>query len=311
MKGTQQQPDNDIGDEKLALEGIIFDIQRFSTDDGPGIRSTVFFKGCPLSCTWCHNPESQSMEPQLLFNPEKCIGCKKCIEVCPHGGCIVETENGPRLDIDCCDGCGACAKVCYSGARQLSGNRVTVEDVIAELERDEPFYRNSGGGITLSGGEPCAQPEFAQALLSACKSRGWHTCIDTCGYARWEVLESLLEFSDLVLYDLKHLDGGVDIDLILENLDRTIGAGKEIIVRMPLVPGVNDSPEDVEEILKYICSRDVRGLTFLPYHRLGTMKYEQLGWEYGLTGLESPKEEYLEWLRERVRDCRVPVKVNP
>jgi len=317
MTGShKQRPPN--GDENNGVVGVIFDIQRFSTDDGPGIRTTVFLKGCPLSCSWCHNPESQSLEPQLLFNPEKCIGCGKCREVCQHGGCVIETEAGPRLDYELCDGCGACVEVCYSGARQLSGRRVTVGEVLAELERDEPFYRNSGGGITLSGGEPCAQPEFARALLAECRSRGWHTCVDTCGYAPWDVLESLLEFTDLVLYDLKHLDGekhvsftGVDNRLILENLDRTVDTGTDVIVRVPLIPGVNDSLEDVDAILEYVCSRKVLGLTFLPYHRLGTAKYYHLGWEYRLAELESPKEEYLEWLRERVRECDVPVKVNP
>ncbi len=236
-----------------------------------------------------------------MFNLDKCIGCNKCREVCPHGGCVIETETLLRLDYDCCDGCGACSEVCYSGARQISGRIVTVKDVLAELERDEPFYRNSGGGITLGGGEPCSQPEFARALLAECKSRGWHTCLDTSGYLSWDVLESLLEFTDLVLYDLKHMDPGkhelytgVDNNLILENLDRAIDAGKEVIVRVPLVPGVNDAPEDIDAFLKHVCSHNIKGLTFLPYHRLGTAKYNQLGLEYGLSDIESPAPEYLE-----------------
>ena len=184
------------------VTGLVFDVRRYSIHDGPGIRTTVFFKGCPLACQWCHNPEGISRQPELILRPNRCVRCGACAEACPNGA-ISHSPDGPVTDRDACKLCGSCVTACYAEARQMVGREVTVEQLITEVERDRVFYEQSGGGVTFSGGEPLAQWEFLLAMLEACRLGGFHTVLDTCGFAPWEVLERMVPFVGLFLFDLK------------------------------------------------------------------------------------------------------------
>jgi pyruvate formate lyase activating enzyme len=275
--------------------GLIFDIQRFSIHDGPGIRTTVFLKGCPMSCLWCHNPESRLAAPQIAFYKSKCIGCVRCVWTCPHGA-IVEGER--RLDRSLCRVCGECSEKCPTEALQLVGRRVTVDDVLDVVMRDEPFYRTSGGGVTLSGGEPLQQPEFCVEILAACRDKGLHTCVDTTGCGPWDTLAGLAAVTDLFLYDLKAIDPGkherlcgLDNQLILDNARRLMDSGAAAIFRAPLIPGLNDGPEDLRALAEFMLSLpgDQR-LELMPYHCIGAGKYEALGMDYALPDLEPAAE---------------------
>jgi pyruvate formate lyase activating enzyme len=264
---------------------VIFDLQRFSVHDGPGIRSLVFLKGCPLRCPWCANPESQRFEPELMLEAGRCIRCGACLTACPRGAAH-RTASGIAQDAARCAGCGRCAEVCYAEGRVLAGRRVTAGGVLAEVLRDEPFFRNSGGGVTLGGGEPLAQPDFAAALLRLCRARGLHTAIETCGQAPWTACEDVRPWTDVFLFDLKHVDGerhraatGADLARILTNLDR-LADGAQVVVRVPLIPGFNDAPDVVSALAERARAAGVREMRLLPYHRLGQSKYARLGRAY-------------------------------
>jgi len=219
--------------KKEGLQGTVFDIQRYSIHDGPGIRTTVFVKGCPLRCKWCSNPESQNSYPEVLFSKAKCDGCGKCVEVCPLGAIILDGD-GIHIDRAKCDRCMKCLDVCYPHAIRCAGERKSVEEVIEEVSKDELFYRNSGGGVTISGGEPLFQPQFTLALLKECKERQLHTALDTCGFANWKEMEGILDYTDLVLFDIKHLDPemhlmgtGLEMSLSLKTSTGLLKRGKE------------------------------------------------------------------------------------
>ena len=262
--------------------GIVFNIHGYSIHDGPGIRTTVFLKGCPLKCYWCHNPESQSKEPEISLNKSKCNLCGRCTEICPSKACGL-SEIGSTIERSRCIACGKCAEVCPTGARRLVGNFMTPEMVVSEVLKDVVFYKNSGGGITLSGGEPTAQPEFALAVLKKSKEAGLHTTLDTCGYAPWPVMEKLLEYTDLFLYDIKCLDAkkhrqatGKSNQIILQNAKR-IAQFKPIRVRIPLIKGFNDSVQEVLEIGQFAeAELGVTDIDLHPYNELGEIKYEWL-----------------------------------
>ncbi len=274
--------------------GLLFDIRGFSLHDGPGIRTTVFFKGCPLRCLWCCNPESQRARPETLWIAERCIGCNRCLEVCPAGAVSAAADGSRRIDAARCEGCGRCALACPGEALQVFGRRVSVEEALAEAARDALYAEHSGGGLTLSGGEPLAQPEFALDLLRRYRieEKGAHTAIETSGEADWEILEALLPWVDLFLYDLKHVDPaahrrltGRGNERILENVRRLAAAGAEVVIRIPLVDGINDDPPTIAAAADFISSlRAVRRIDLLPYHRLGEPKYRRLGRRYALEG---------------------------
>jgi pyruvate formate lyase activating enzyme len=264
--------------------GTIFDVKRFAIHDGPGIRTTVFFKGCPLSCPWCHNPESQNARPELLFWAERCIGCGACVGACPVDA--VSLENGTAVtNRPLCTGCGACIEVCPSQAREIAGEVWPLDRLLDVIERDLLFYDESGGGVTLSGGEPLAQPGFALAVLTACKERRIHTAVDTCGFAEWDVLDAVASQTDLFLYDVKLLDDdrhreltGASNGLILENLERLSDAGRRIWIRYPVIPGVNDEESDVVALGKLVSRlKSVDAIHLLPFHRGGERKRAGLG----------------------------------
>jgi pyruvate formate lyase activating enzyme len=300
--------------------GVIFDIKRFAVHDGPGIRTTVFFKGCPLRCVWCHNPESMKIQRQIVFFDNKCIGCGECYKRCKNGA-VITTPEGRQYYRDKCTLCGTCVEYCYAEATVMQGKIASVDEVVDEVKKDIPFYENSGGGVTLSGGEPTMQPEFCIAILDACKKAKMHTALDTSGFVKTEILKEIMKYVDLVLYDIKHTDPqkhkewiGVSNELILYNLRQTNSMEIPIEIRIPTIPDINDSEENLSEVAKLVNSlNSVERVRLLPYHRLGEGKYSRLEMEYKLKGLESPNkarmEELVQILKSKItRD--IPVSAS-
>jgi len=287
------------------MEGVLFNIQRYSLHDGPGIRTIPFFKGCPLSCKWCSNPESQRPQPELIFKKSDCIRCGKCIEACKQQALSV--SNAFFIDRERCIQCGKCTQVCPTQALEMKGKRMTVADVMRELQKEENLYRRSGGGITLSGGEPLAQPDFSRELLKACKEKGWHTAIETTGFTTPEVIADVFPYVDLALTDIKainpavHLaNTGIENSQILENLLR-ISFLTKTIVRIPVIPGVNDNPEEIHNIAGFArLMSNVDTLHLLPYHSFGENKYGLLGRIYPMGEADSIAESKMELLKREV-----------
>ena len=295
------------------VSGTVFNIQHYSIHDGPGIRTNVFFKGCPLRCLWCSNPESQQPVPQLMFRADHCTGCGACISVCPVSA-ISFRDRIVQNDRTLCTGCGACVEVCPNEAREIVGALTTAGAVFDEVAQDTLFYAEDGG-VTLTGGEMLAQPVFASAILRLCRQAKIHTAIETCGFADWNVLADVLQYTDLVLYDLKEMDPirhkeytGVDNKRILENLklanDRM---DCEIWVRVPIIPGYNDDKENLLATAHFVKDnlQKCTQVHLLPFHRLGEGKYEQL--EKEPNGFHSivPDDAYMESLRDYVRDLGI------
>lgn len=277
---------------KTRMKGLIFNIQRFSIHDGPGIRATVFMKGCPLLCKWCCNPESQKPTLDILVQDVKCIQCGKCREICIEEA-IISIEGNNRIDLEKCTHCLECVQVCPSGALETSGIEMGISEIMEEVRKDTLFYKNSKGGITISGGEPLLQWKFTKDLLEECKREGLNTVLDTSGYASWEIISQVLEFVDLALFDIKHLDTdlhlkgtGVHNDLIINNLEKTACMVKTWL-RFPLLPGYNDSIENIEKIASLAYKVGVEKVSILAYHEWGKPKYKKLGREY----LFSPEGE--------------------
>jgi pyruvate formate lyase activating enzyme len=287
------------------MKGIIFDIKNYAVHDGPGIRTTLFLKGCPLRCIWCHSPESQSPAPQLSFYPEKCIDCRICVELCPKGAIIEPGE----IDSEDCDLCGECVISCYSNAIQLIGRSITVKDALELVKKDFSFYQHSGGGVTLSGGEPTAQPVFTLNILKALKEENIHTALDTCGYSEKKSLKRLLQYTDLVLYDLKHMDSelhkyltGHRNEVILSNLRYVSEEPIELWIRLPLIPGVNDDNDNIEKTMEFIKSLEkYDSIDILPYHRLGVSKYQAIQRKYELEETKTHEKETLLKIHEKFK----------
>jgi len=290
-------------------KGIVFNIQKFSVHDGPGIRTIIFLKGCSLACSWCSNPESQRLSRQLAYNPSKCLTasvCTRCQDVCPHQALSVADDGKMQWDPSVCDQCLICADVCPTHALNIYGYEITVDDALRRVEEDEAFYNRSGGGVTLSGGEPLFQEDFALALLREARKRRIDTCIETCGNVPWAVLEQAAGYLNSVYYDIKCIDKkthiehvGVSNELILNNLVRLKEAFPELLVRIrtPVVPGFNDSAEAIESIVDFI--RDMPNIDYelLAYHRMGSPKYGYLGRAYPLEGVNNLPEQKLDELR--------------
>ncbi len=343
--------------------GMIFDIKKYSINDGPGIRTTVFLSGCPLSCLWCHNPESQSLESVLLYRVNRCLDCGACVEVCPEGAISIECHcegdsptlapparageqspikrdnlifddlplnrgllrrenHPPRNDIvtdrSKCTRCQTCTVTCYSGAREFSGREMTVSEVMSQIVREIPFYDQSGGGVTFSGGEPLMQPEFLSALLKACRKQEIHTVVDTSGFANWQVFEQIRGDTDLFLYDLKHMEStrhrevtGVPNEPILENLRKLTTLGHKVLVRIPLIPGINDDQQNLVESGMFLARLgQLEGVELMGYHDIAQAKYEALGREYALVGTKAPSEIEMSNAAELLRSHGLQVVVR-
>lgn len=277
---------------------LICDIQRFSVHDGPGIRTTVFFKGCPLRCLWCQNPEALRFENELVFSANRCIACGECAKTCPIQA--IRFDHGPRIHRDKCDACFACAEVCPGRALEPAAREYSPEALVRELTKDREFYEPEGG-VTLSGGEPLARPEFLRELVPRIKRENLHLAVETCGHFHWEALEPVLLRIDLVLFDLKAWSEdlhrkltGRDNRLILANLKRIIAQGIPRRLRMPLIPGLNDAEDELRRIAKFVKELGETEIFLLPYHRLGESKLQKLASELKPLGLASLSESDLQ-----------------
>lgn len=296
-------------------QGLIFDIERFSTADGPGIRTSVFFKGCNLNCFWCHNPESLTRQPQVEYSQEGCLGCGSCVAVCPSGSQAL-TAEGHRYFPERCQNCGKCAAICPVGAMKPIGVYHTVEACMEQIREDIPFYRRSGGGVTLSGGEVLMQLEFAVKLLRQCRQEGIPTAVETNLCAPWEVLEQLLPYLDLVMADIKHMNPeshrrgtGADNDRILANLLRLNRQEIPVIVRTPVIPGFNDSPENIAQTAVFLQSvRNLRYYELLSYNPMGNDKRKRLG--YPVPEIAVPDKAHMLSLARVAGLCGKPVWVD-
>ena len=271
------------------MNGKIFDIQRFSIYDGPGIRTNVFLKGCNLRCLWCHNPESQSMKNELMLNHDKCVDCGECSKICD------------KTFTSDCTACGKCAEVCAHKARKIKGETVSAENIVKTVLKDNEFYKTSGGGVTLSGGEPLLQADFAAEILKKCKESGIHTAIETALNVKWESVEKILPYTDLVLCDIKCIDEkkhidctGVSNKLILENAQKLRASGVNVIFRTPVIPGYND--DEIGKIAEFCGDYEYE---ILAYHKTGCGKYKSLGREYALSSVEPPSAEFMNGLSEK------------
>lgn len=296
---------------------MVFDIRKYSVHDGPGIRTTVFLKGCPLSCWWCHNPESQSARSEPMLRPNLCIACDACIAVCKEGA-IVRVDGQLTWAREDCVACGDCAQTCLAGAREMAGREMSVAQVLAELERDRLFYEESGGGVTFSGGEPLLHWRFLAEVLQACRARELHTAVDTSGFAAREVFETILPHTDLFLYDLKHTDPaahlnytGVPLEPILRNLERTAECGVPVWLRVPVVPGVNDDDRNLERVGQLAARLpNVRQVNLLPYHTSAASKYERMGRPYLLAGTPAPTDARMQEIAARLRGLGLSVIIG-
>ncbi len=291
------------------LTGLVFNIQLHSTEDGPGIRTSIFLKGCPLRCPWCHNPEGIKGSPELIWYERRCLGAQDCLKVCPKG-VLTLTAHGMLIDRVLCDACGACAKACPASALEVVGKTYTVADLVVLALQDRVFYEKSGGGVTLSGGEPSRQADFSLALMKALKAEGIHLALDTCGGSQWETLESLIKLADLVLYDLKLMDGlnhkkltGIPLDLVQENARKISKLGKSIWIRTPIIPGVNDTVENIRQTARFIKDNlpTVKRYDLLAFNNTCASKYQRLGLPWSLEGQSLIPEESMETLARTAR----------
>jgi pyruvate formate lyase activating enzyme len=294
--------------------GLIFNLQRFCVHDGPGIRTTVFMKGCPLSCRWCSNPESINPYSELMTYDRRCMLCGRCAEVCSKKAITVDKIR--KIDRLRCNLCLECVNVCPTGAIKTVGQFMTIEEVLVEVKKDELFYQNSSGGITISGGEPLLQWKFVRRLLKECRQEGIHTALDTSGYAQWDIFQEVLEYTDLCLYDLKHAEAGSHTRgtgksnrRIIENLYLAASIARTWL-RVPIIPQYNDSKEDIMNLIGIAKKSNVEKVSLLPYHDYAKSKYRSLGRYYSTGKVKPPGNDYLQRLVELFRNAKINVTIG-
>jgi pyruvate formate lyase activating enzyme len=305
----------------IERKALIFNVQKYNMYDGPGIRTLVFFKGCPLRCKWCANPEGLEKKYQVLYKRNSCIDCGACVSVCPVGIHSISKQNRHEVNRSIeCTGCRKCQEVCTQAALSIVGEVKTISELMEIIEQDREFYTVSGGGVTLGGGEVTMQSEFAANLLMVCKQEGINTAIETCGYAKLDAMLQMAEFTDLFLYDIKHIDPerhykltGVHNERILENLKELLHRRYNVKIRMPLLKGINDSQEEIERVIAFLMPfrdyKNFKGIDLLPYHKLGVNKYTQLGKEYPIEGDPSLTDEDLDRIEGWIKKYEFPVTV--
>lgn len=313
---------SEVQNEDIERKAVIFNVQKYNTFDGPGVRTLIFFQGCPLRCKWCANPEGLERKFKVMFKADVCVNCNRCVAVCPNGVHQMSADTGRHL-IDRgkkCIGCRACESACLVKALNIAGEEKSISELLDIIMEDKDFYMMSGGGVTLGGGEVTSQPEAAGSLLSACKKSGIGTAIETCGYVKPENLRMLAPFVDLFLFDIKHIDSerhyewtGVRNERIIENVKWLLGNNKNVKIRMPLLKGVNDRREDIEGIVKLLTPyqdyNNFKGIDLLPYHKMGVNKYKQLDMEYQIEGDPSLSAEDLDRIEKWISGYDLPVAV--
>lgn len=307
--------------EILERKARIFNIQKYNMHDGPGMRTIVFFKGCPLRCKWCSNPESQKRHFQVMYKKSLCVDCGACVDACPAGVHILGPDKRHAFVSGSeCIGCRACEKACLKDALSVVGEDKTISEIMDIVEEDRPFYETSGGGLTLGGGEALMQPEAAANIFEVCHQRGINTAIETCGYTRQASLKKVAAHTDLFLFDVKHMDPlrhrevtGAGNEIILENLKFLLANRYNVRIRMPLLKGVNDSETEIRALLDFLAPfkgyRNLKGIDLLPYHKMGVNKYSRLGWAYPFTGEGALTQEDLARIEILIRDADFPVTV--
>ncbi|MCP3923250.1 MAG: choline TMA-lyase-activating enzyme [Desulfobacterales bacterium] len=306
----------------IERKALIFNIQKYNMYDGPGVRTIVFFKGCPLRCKWCSNPESQKKKHQVMYKESQCVDCGACVSVCPTGVHKLSPINEKHEFVDGseCIGCRKCEEVCTAKALSVVGEVKTISEIMEIVEEDRAFYEMSEGGLTLGGGEALMQPEAVVNLLNVCKQRGINTAVETCGYAKPEALMKVAEFTDLFLFDIKHMDSeihykltGVRNESILRNLKLLLQNRKNVRIRVPLLKNVNDSENDIKKLIDFLEPfreyKGFKGVDLLPYHKLGVNKYKQLGWNYPLNNDPGLTEEELMKIESNIKKYNFPVSV--
>lgn len=297
--------------------GVIFDIRKYSIHDGPGIRTTVFFKGCPLRCWWCHNPEGQDVEPELVYRKSRCIGCDECSKSCQREAISLVAQS-ISVNREKCVPCNNCCRVCPSDALSIAGKQMTVKEILEEIEKDRTFYEESRGGVTFSGGEPLMQPDFLNALLKECKERAIHTAVNTCGFAQYEIIDRIRDKVDLFLYDIKTMDNrkhrkytGASNEQILKNLKKLAESGSSIVISFPIIPGINDDDKNVTRTAKFISSLpNIQQVNLLPYHRAGIEKYKNLGKPYKLDKIQPPSNQRVKSVKEKMEAFGIRVGIG-
>ena len=297
--------------------GTTFDIKKFSIHDGPGIRTTIFLKGCPLSCLWCHNPESQSTKPELHYFKNRCISCGDCAAACPNNA-ISFVDDIRLWDSNLCQLCGKCAEACPTEAIQLVGESSSLDKIMAEIEKDVIYYDQSGGGVTFSGGEPLQQIDFLAALLQKCKEHEIHTAVDTSGLAAWERFERILPYTDLFLYDLKLMDDekhrqftGVGNQVILQNLSKLAESQAKITIRIPIIPNINDDEENLRATRDFIAALGtIQQVDLLPYHNIASDKYHRMAHKYALGKIGTPSAERMKELAKLFEEKGFGVRIG-
>lgn len=297
-------------------KGIVMNIQKYSVHDGPGIRTTIFLKGCPLSCWWCHNPESQNLNFELMLFNDRCVGCSTCKENCEQGA--IGINNGVATTDDSkCILCGKCTEFCINEARNLVGKEFSPKELLKEIKKDEIFYEESDGGVTFSGGEPLLQIDFLEEMLRLCKEQGIHTTVDTSGYSDFKNFKRILDYTDLFLYDVKHLDDnmhkkyiGVSNELIKENLIKLSELNANVFARIPIIKGINDDEKNIDETIEFLREINLEQINLLPYHKMGMEKYERVFKEYKLTGNEKPSKKDIDDLLLKFQQLNTKIKIG-